>query len=64
MTAVLYDLNNACRYAYHIIALRDWQILAQGKPADIISAELVWQVFRMHCMIIDDPLSHSPRRWI
>ncbi|WP_061769978.1 ABC transporter ATP-binding protein [Serratia symbiotica] len=60
MIAVLHDLNHACRYADHIIAMRDGQIVAQGKPAEIITAELVEQVFGMSCMIIDDPLSHSP----
>lgn len=60
MIAVLHDLNHACRYADHIIAMRDGQIVAQGKPAEIITAELVEQVFGMPCMIIDDPLSHSP----
>ncbi len=60
MIAMLHDLNHACRYADHSIALRDGQIVAQGKPAELISAELVGQVFGMPCMIIDDPLSHSP----
>ncbi|WP_129544728.1 ABC transporter ATP-binding protein [Serratia sp. 1D1416] len=60
MIAVLHDLNHACRYADHIIAMRDGKIVAQGKPAEIITAELVEQVFGMPCMIIDDPLSHTP----
>lgn len=60
MIAVLHDLNHACRYADHIIAMRAGKIVAQGKPADIITAELVEQVFGMPCMIIDDPLSHTP----
>ncbi|BEN65022.1 Probable siderophore transport system ATP-binding protein YusV [Serratia marcescens] len=60
MIAVLHDLNHACRYADHIIAMRDGKIVAEGKPAEIITAELVERVFGMPCMIIDDPLSHTP----
>lgn len=60
LIAVLHDLNHACRYADHIIAMRDGKIVAEGKPAKIITAELVERVFGMPCMIIDDPLSHTP----
>ncbi len=60
MIAVLHDLNHACRYADHIIAMRDGKIVAEGKPAEIITAELVERVFGMPCMVIDDPLSHTP----
>ncbi|MDZ7427675.1 ABC transporter ATP-binding protein [Serratia marcescens] len=60
LIAVLHDLNHACRYADHIIAMRDGKIAAEGKPAEIITAELVERVFGMPCMIIDDPLSHTP----
>ncbi|TQI83229.1 iron complex transport system ATP-binding protein [Serratia marcescens] len=60
LIAVLHDLNHACRYADHIIAMRDGKIVAEGNPAEIITAELVERVFGMPCMIIDDPLSHTP----
>ncbi|WP_430738866.1 ABC transporter ATP-binding protein, partial [Klebsiella pneumoniae] len=53
LIAVLHDLNHACRYADHIIAMRDGKIVAEGKPAEIITAELVERVFGMPCMIID-----------
>ncbi|CNF69929.1 ABC transporter ATP-binding protein [Yersinia mollaretii] len=60
LVAVLHDLNHACRYATHIIAMRDGQIVAQGKPREVITAELVEQVFGMPCLIIDDPVSGTP----
>ena len=60
LVAVLHDLNHACRYADHIIAMKDGQIVAQGKPADIITAELVEDVFGLPCRIIDDPESLTP----
>ena len=60
LVAVLHDLNHACRYATHIIAMRDGQIVAQGNPREVITADLVEQVFGMPCLIIDDPVSHTP----
>lgn len=60
LIAVLHDLNQACRYADHLIVMHSGQIVAQGKPAEIISAQLVQQVFGMSSVIIDDPVSHTP----
>ncbi|MDX5628890.1 MULTISPECIES: ABC transporter ATP-binding protein [unclassified Brenneria] len=60
LVAVLHDLNQACRYADHLIVMRDGKIMAHGKPAEIISAELIKQVFGMSCIIVDDPVSHTP----
>jgi iron complex transport system ATP-binding protein len=60
MVAVLHDLNHACRYGDHIIAMKDGNIIAQGPPADIITAELVEDVFGLPCRIIEDPESLTP----
>jgi iron complex transport system ATP-binding protein len=45
LVAVLHDLNQAARYATHLVALRDGQVVAEGAPADVVTAELVEQVF-------------------
>ncbi|AUH00258.1 ABC transporter ATP-binding protein [Prodigiosinella confusarubida] len=60
LIAVLHDLNQACRYADHLIVMHAGRVIAQGKPTDIINAELVKEVFGMSCIIIDDPVSHTP----
>lgn len=60
LVAVLHDLNQACRYATHLIALRDGSVVAQGAPADIVTPELIAAVYGMRCMIIDDPVAHTP----
>ena len=60
MVAVLHDLNHACRYADHIIAMKDGAIVAQGAPNDVVTAELVEDVFDMPCLIINDPVSQTP----
>jgi len=60
MVAVLHDLNHACRYATHLIAMRDGRIAAQGPPAEIVTAELVREVFGLACRVIDDPETGTP----
>jgi iron complex transport system ATP-binding protein len=57
---VLHDLNMACRYSHHLIALRSGLILAQGKPVEIVTEEMVEQVFALKNRIITDPLSNTP----
>ena len=60
IVAVLHDLNHACRYASHIIAMRDGQVVAEGPPREVVTAELVENVFGLPCIIIDDPIAHTP----
>ncbi|MGL5701096.1 MAG: iron-enterobactin ABC transporter ATP-binding protein [Kluyvera sp.] len=60
LAAVLHDLNQACRYATHLIALRDGKIVAEGAPKEIVTPELIEAVYGLRCMIIDDPVAHTP----
>lgn len=60
LVAVLHDLNQACRYADEIIAMKKGAIVAQGPPAEIITTELVHQVFGIDCTVIDDPVTGAP----
>ena len=60
LVAVLHDLNHAARYATHIIAMKDGQVVAEGTPRDIVTAELVREVFGLECLVIADPVAGSP----
>lgn len=60
LVAVLHDLNHAARYATHIIAMRDGDVVAAGAPRDIITPELVREVFDLECVVVPDPVSGSP----
>ncbi|MBT2213279.1 MULTISPECIES: ABC transporter ATP-binding protein [Actinomadura] len=60
LVAVLHDLNHACRYATHLIAMRDGEIRAQGPPGEIVTAGLVEEVFGLPCRVIDDPETGTP----
>lgn len=60
VVAVLHDLNHACRYASHLVAMRAGAILAEGRPSDVVTEKLVEAVFGLPCTVIDDPVSHTP----
>lgn len=57
---VLHDLNQACRYADHLVAMREGRIVAQGAPQAILTAELVQQVFQIACQVVADPIIGAP----
>ena len=57
---VMHYLNLACRYADHLIALREGSIVAQGSPAEIVDADLVQTVFDLRATVVADPVSGSP----
>jgi iron complex transport system ATP-binding protein len=57
---VLHDLNLACRYAHHLVAMRQGAVVAEGPPADVITADLVEEVFDLRCKVIDDPITGTP----
>ncbi|MGW4636691.1 ABC transporter ATP-binding protein [Nocardia sp. NPDC004415] len=60
VVAVLHDLNHAFRYADHLIAMRDGRVVASGLPSEIVTAELVREVFSLRCRIVDDPETGTP----
>ncbi|KIA61770.1 ABC transporter ATP-binding protein [Nocardia vulneris] len=60
VVAVLHDLNHAFRYAGHLIAMKDGRVVAAGPPKQIVTAELVREVFDLGCRIIDDPETGAP----
>lgn len=60
LVAVLHDLNHAARYGTHLIAMKDGRVVAEGAPQDIVSAELVEEVFGLPCRVTPDPVTGTP----
>jgi iron complex transport system ATP-binding protein len=54
---VLHDLSLAARYADSLVAMRDGRIVAQGPPRDVITPELLADVFGLHAAVLPDPVS-------
>ena len=57
---VLHDINLAARYADHLFALRAGRLIASGTPRDVVTAELIRDVFDLDAHVVPDPVSGSP----
>ena len=60
IAVVLHDLNLACRYADHIVAMKDGTIVAEGVPAQIVTEALVHEIFNLKAQVVSDPISNTP----
>lgn len=57
---VLHDINLSARYADHIFALYQGNLVSEGEPSKVITSTLVKDIFGLDCMVIEDPVSNSP----
>lgn len=57
---VLHDINLSARYGDYIFALHKGNLISEGVPSDVVTKELIKQVFGLDCTVIEDPVSGSP----
>ncbi len=57
---VLHDLNLAARYAQRLVAMKDGAIAAQGDPADVLTEDLLAEVFGLEARVVADPVAGTP----
>jgi iron complex transport system ATP-binding protein len=57
---VLHDLNQAARFADHIIALKEGEIIKAGTCEEVITPEVLRQVFQIDAVIGKDPRTNKP----
>ena len=48
---VLHDISQAARHADHVLALKDGEILARGPPDEVVTEELLREVFRVEATV-------------
>ncbi|WP_217132791.1 ABC transporter ATP-binding protein [Leucobacter chinensis] len=60
IVAVLHDLNQAFRYASDLVVMKDGRIVARGTPGEVVTAELVRDVFGIEAVIETDSQAGSP----
>ncbi|GLQ09924.1 ABC transporter ATP-binding protein [Devosia yakushimensis] len=60
VVVVLHDLNLACRYADHIVAMKAGRLVAEGKPSEVMTEAIVADVFGMASRVVIDPISDTP----
>src|SRR5690606_16096910 len=51
---VLHDLTQACRYADHLIVMHEGRVVATGSPSEIVTPDLVREVFGVEAAVVTD----------
>ncbi|KOS69695.1 iron ABC transporter ATP-binding protein [Lysinibacillus contaminans] len=51
---VLHDINQAIRYSDHIIMMKTGQIVAEGAPRDVITKEVIKEVYSVDAIFNED----------
>lgn len=60
IVAVLHDLNQAARFASRLVVMHEGRIRGDGPPAQVLTSELVREVFGLGAEVLDDPQSGTP----
>ena len=59
--AAIHDLDLAATYFDHIVVLNDGGVAADGKPSEVLTPELVGDVFGMAASMVTYPATGEPR---
>ena len=57
---VLHDINQACRYADQLVAVRDGRVHAAGPPTVVVDDAFIRDVFGLDAQVIEDPVTGTP----
>lgn len=57
---VVHDLNHATRYAHHMVAIKQGKIVAEGAPEDVVTQDVLRDVFGIEAHIVPDPRTGVP----
>ncbi|MDY6809300.1 ATP-binding cassette domain-containing protein [Gordonia sp. HNM0687] len=57
---VLHDLNLAARYSDSLFVMRAGQLVAHGRPDEVITAELLDHAFGLQAHVMADPVAGGP----
>lgn len=60
VVTVLHELHLAFRYADHLVVMSQGQIVAQGDPREVVTADLIEEVYSLPCRIVLDELTGTP----
>ena len=60
LVAVMHDINLAIQYADNLFFLKEGELIAHGKPKEIVNSALIRKVFNVDVSIINNPVNDSP----
>jgi iron complex transport system ATP-binding protein len=60
VVVVLHDLNLAARYAERLVAMKDGVLVASGTPEEVLTEQLLAEVFELEARVVPDPVTGTP----
>ncbi|MCD1261156.1 ABC transporter ATP-binding protein [Paenibacillus athensensis] len=57
---VVHDLNHAAQYADHIVAIKQGRVLYEGCPAEVVTCDMLREVFAIEADVVPDPRTGMP----
>jgi iron complex transport system ATP-binding protein len=60
VVVVLHDLNLAARYAQRLVAMKDGALVASGTPDEVLTEQLLADVFELEARVLPDPVAWTP----
>ena len=60
VVVVLHDLNLAARYAQRLVAMKDGVLVAAGTPEEVLTEQLLADVFELEARVVPDPVTGTP----
>ena len=60
IVAVLHDLNIASQYSDYIMLLNDGKLVRHGKPEEVLSKEVILEVYNMAVQVLQNPETGKP----
>ena len=57
---VLHDIGQAARCADRLVVMKQGRVATEGKAVDVISPDLVRDVYGLDCVVYPDPVSGTP----
>lgn len=60
LVAVMHDINLAIQFADKLYFLKDGELIADGKPKEILTEALIEKVFQVKTTIINNPVTNHP----
>lgn len=57
----VHDINLASQYCQRLLLLNQGQLVCDGTPSEVLTEAQLNQVFKLPCLLEQDPLTHRPR---
>ena len=60
LIAVMHDINLAAHYADNLFFLKEGELVVHGRPKDILTENIIEQVFNIKTTVIENPITGKP----